>query len=331
MRKFRLSYSTVSRALDQLEREGLIARKQGKGTFVQDTLEAAGRAVTQTQHRVIEVYYQPTRFEFDYLPPEPIFLSLQQSAPPTVECKLTPYPTDSTTLYKSVLHADIFFQIFYDPPPHFAAFISDASAVRPVLVVGQEPPNSETLFVTLDFSAAGKLAAAALSPKKGEIFGALLPESPDTPSMQQLLGGLRESVVQQGATLKSEFICHATARTGGGYRAMLDLSNVCQGQLPNGIVLVGTELTYGALTALSTALNTERFSDTLKLVAVAWPEVRYPWPRNLPTVFWPPETITQHILSIVHCLSGNLATSPLTVTPSECMVKANENEASPEG
>ncbi|AXA35500.1 MAG: GntR family transcriptional regulator [Candidatus Hydrogenedentota bacterium] len=329
MRKFRLSYSTVSHALDQLERDGLIARKQGKGTFVQEHFEPAGRAVTPIQHRVIEVYYQPPRFEFDYVPPDAIFLALQPSVPHPMECKLNPYPADSTALYESVLRPHIAVQIFYDPPSSLAEFIADASAVHPVLVVGKEPLNSETLFVSLDFSAAGKLAAKALCPTAGEVLGALLPESPDTPSMQQLLGGLRESVIQQGATLKPEFIYHATARSGGGYRAMLDLFNECQGQLPDGIVLVGTELTYGALTALSTALNTQRFSETLKLVAIAWPAVRYPWTQNLPTVLWPPETIAQHILSIVHCLSGHVATSPLTVTPTECIVKGYENEASP--
>ena len=131
MRKFRLSYSTVSHALDQLERDGLIARKQGKGTFVQEHFEPAGRAVTPIQHRVIEVYYQPPRFEFDYVPPDAIFLALQPSVPHPMECKLNPYPADSTALYESVLRPHIAVQIFYDPPSSLAEFIADASAVHP--------------------------------------------------------------------------------------------------------------------------------------------------------------------------------------------------------
>ncbi|MCM8808412.1 MAG: LacI family transcriptional regulator [Candidatus Omnitrophica bacterium] len=39
MKKFKLSYATVTRALNELEREGYIYRIQGKGTFVADLIE----------------------------------------------------------------------------------------------------------------------------------------------------------------------------------------------------------------------------------------------------------------------------------------------------
>ncbi|MCM8819040.1 MAG: GntR family transcriptional regulator [Candidatus Omnitrophica bacterium] len=39
IKKFRLSYATVTRALNELEREGYIYRIQGKGTFVSDLIE----------------------------------------------------------------------------------------------------------------------------------------------------------------------------------------------------------------------------------------------------------------------------------------------------
>jgi len=331
MHRFHLSYSTVARALDQLEHDGLITRKQGKGTFVHDHFEKQRGSVSLFEPCTVEVYYQPTRFEFDYIPPEVIFRDLQRTSPPGVDWKLIPYPVDTATLYESVFRAEVSFYIFYDPPSHLAEFVADASAAHPVLVVGQEPMKIEAVpLVSLDFAAAGKMAAAALRPTTGAVYGALLPEKLDTPCMQQLVGGLRDILIQHGGILKSELIRHASARNGGGYRAMLDLFCDCQEGLPNGIVLVGTELTYGALTALSTALNTAHIADTLKIVAIAWPEARYPWPRTLPTVFWPSERFTQHILSFVHYLRGNFATSPVRATPTQCPLKASETMASPE-
>ncbi|MGI8908651.1 MAG: substrate-binding domain-containing protein [Candidatus Sumerlaeaceae bacterium] len=161
MKKYALSFATVTRAMNELEREGLLVREQGRGTFVRSLPN--GRGGPESQERRVAVFLPwdariPSHVNFQRL-----YRGLEAARPAHYNLKMIPYSNDPADLEPFLFSRErVDGIIFVYPGDQHLGFVETLCASHPVVVVGRTVDSGKAGFVYSNNADAAELAVSHL-------------------------------------------------------------------------------------------------------------------------------------------------------------------------
>ena len=149
MRTYGLSYSTVTRAMNDLERDGILRREQGRGTFIASV--PAARDPLQSGVRRVAVFIpwdvrSPVHVNF-----RRIHATIEESLPPGATLRLIPFDHDLTRMEQFLLAPeDTDGVLFVYPHAEHVGFVQRVARTHPVAVIGATPQGDGISHVFTD-------------------------------------------------------------------------------------------------------------------------------------------------------------------------------------
>lgn len=249
MKKYSLSFATVTRALNELEREGLLRRQQGKGTFVQCLPGSSQHLQMQNQTLKIAVLLpwdarNPAHINFQRL-----YQGLEHARPDGCQLKMIPYPSDPTDLEALLFSRErLDGAIFIYPNTEHLPCVERMHSALPVTVVGRCLSYQDAGCVYTDNRQAAAEAVEFLihhgHRSIGMISGALtMTDSEDR------LQGYREALERSSLRFQPGLVRYTDPVELNGYAAALDLMESTSGPEITAIFAAGDVIAMGALAA----------------------------------------------------------------------------------
>jgi DNA-binding LacI/PurR family transcriptional regulator len=246
MRRYKLSYSTVTRALNELEGEGYLRREQGRGTFV---AEAPGGEPRAVQPRCVAAFIQwdarsPVHMSF-----RRIYAAIEASLPTSWQLRLVPYDPDMSRLEQFLFSREVNDgAIFVYPQDEHFGFVKRVAQEMPAAVIGSPPRGGDISYVHTDNQAAAEKAVLWLLDRNhreiGIISGAL--EMTDS---RERLEGYRSALRQRGVPFRESLVVFTHPAELNGYGALLELFDRNTTRRITAVFAAGDLLAMGALAA----------------------------------------------------------------------------------
>jgi len=137
MKKYSLSFATVTRALNELEREGFVTREQGKGTFVQSTQKNSAPAARDILNVNVFIPWDsrvPSHVNYRTL-----YRGLDASKPSYIYLRLIPYSMNPDDLEPFLLkNDDVAGLIFVYPEKVHIPLVKKFARQQPTVVIGND-------------------------------------------------------------------------------------------------------------------------------------------------------------------------------------------------
>lgn len=247
MKKYNLSFATVTRALNELEREGLLIREQGRGTFVRALPD--GRRAAGSQQRLAAVFIpwdirNPAHVNFQKL-----YTSIESSLPANYTLKLVPYSQDASDLEKYFFTREkLDGLLFAYPGRSHIPFVRRISRMYPTVVIGQQFTEPLISTVYTDNRKAAELAVTFLIEKGHRTIG-LISGSMEMTDSQERLDGYREALTRHGIPYRESLVAFTHPYELNGYGALIDLSERNSDLDMTAVFAAGDLLAVGALAA----------------------------------------------------------------------------------
>ncbi len=247
MRKYKLSYSTVTRALNELESEGYLRREQGRGTFV--AAVPGGGETRAPQPRRIAAFIQWDAHSPVHINFRRIYAAIEASLPPHCQLRLVPYEADLSRLEQFLFSREASDgAVFVYPHEEHFAFVKRVAQEMPAAVIGSPPRGGDISYVHTDNQAAAQRAVLWLLDRGhrdiGVISGAL--EMTDS---RERLEGYRSALRQRGAQFRESLVVFTHPAELNGYGAMLELFDRNTSRRITAVFAAGDLLAMGALAA----------------------------------------------------------------------------------
>ncbi len=161
MKKYTLSFATVTRALKELEREGYIVRMQGRGTFVQATEQSASNNPSNSQTVCVFIPWDarvPSHINYRTL-----YRGMENSRLSFMNLKLIPYSMKPEDLEPFLFSRDpIGGVIFVYPEEVHFSLIRKFARQHPTVVIGSDLSEDNIGCVWTDNKAAAEQAVQHL-------------------------------------------------------------------------------------------------------------------------------------------------------------------------
>jgi len=161
IKKYNLSFSTVSRALDDLVREGFLSRETGKGTFIKSVDPSKEAIGGETLN--IYIFAPVDRLAGGIVDPTKLFQFLEANRPDNYSIRIIPHSSGAD---------DLDFFLFTRDPIHVAVFLNPLDNQRPfremlgktcpILLVGLTEATGAVSSLFIDYATATGDAVAYL-------------------------------------------------------------------------------------------------------------------------------------------------------------------------
>lgn len=248
MKLYRLSFATVTRAMNELELEGLLVRQQGRGTFV--------RAIPQSSQapdnlpRQLRVFIPwdtrtPAHVNFQRL-----YAALERSCLPGYQLKLIPYGEQTSELEQLLFSREkIHGIISVYPRDSQLPIIRRLADEFPTVVIGRNLSSSNAGSVFTDNRGAAYDAVWHLLSLGHSCIG-MISGTLDMTDSADRLEGYRAALRSGGGDMAESLVVYTTALQLNGYGATIDLVNQNPGRRITAVFAAGDVLALGALSAL---------------------------------------------------------------------------------
>ncbi len=248
MRRYSLSFATVTRALNDLEQEGLLARQQGRGTFVRSIPPPA--AARSSAPLSIQVFIPS---HSDTMPP----LKVQQfPSAPEAGCferchfEVIPYGPNAADLDRFLFaRAGVDGVLFLGAEDQHLSFVGNLAEMTPTVLIGRAGEMPALGCVYFDHAAAATTAVKHLLDLGHSRIG-MVTGAPGHCSSQEYLTGYQSAMRNAGVPYADRLVSYADAFKKDGYAAALDLFDKNAGSEISALLLTDTMLAFQALAAL---------------------------------------------------------------------------------
>ena len=222
MDTYGLSFSTVTRALKELEAEGMLRRERGRGTFL-----AAVPPMDLGQFKALHqlTVFLPWREKSARHPLfKSIFAQIKNALPPSCEINRGAYTDDITQMDRQFLHDDreIDAALFVTPPREMLPFAARLARAVPVALMGAPPIAGDVSAIYTDHTAGIQMAVEHLAQHGHRHVGLLATEAP-ADIAEILVTGFTAAMQKLGFSAAESLITMVPPGEGRGYQALSDL------------------------------------------------------------------------------------------------------------
>ncbi|MCK4245004.1 MAG: GntR family transcriptional regulator [Candidatus Omnitrophica bacterium] len=248
MQQYHLSYSTVSRALKELEQEGLLYCVQGKGTFVSDTDSAdkSPKEEKKSNNIGLLIFH-----EKNFISTDPFFTTIMSAIKDEAKnSNITLFATSkskiSDTKRFSREQNSIDGLIIISPTVDIGYLLQIQKKKIPYVVVGRYPQLPNLHSVDIDTSFGTRLALKHLinsgHRRIGFIHGLL-----DHTVTQYSLQTYQNILKEENLTFDKRLVKEGKFTLNGGYRKTLELLNLSK--IPTAIFAANSSMVLGVMKA----------------------------------------------------------------------------------
>jgi DNA-binding LacI/PurR family transcriptional regulator/DNA-binding MarR family transcriptional regulator len=221
MKKYSLSFATVTRALNELEREGFVVREQGRGTFVRSTQKNAAPAATDILNVNVFIPWDsrvPSHVNYRTL-----FRGLDNNKPSFIQLQLIPYSMNPDDLEPFLLkNENVAGFIFVYPEKVHLPLVKKLARQQPTVVIGTDLRTSNIGCVWTDNKMAAEQAVMHLIDQGHKHIGIVSAPLTITDAAERLAGyrsALKQSRLQHDKSW--EIFTHPVELN--GYGACIEL------------------------------------------------------------------------------------------------------------
>lgn len=247
IRKYNLSFATVTRALNELEREGYLLRQQGRGTFVKaipGQEETAGRVERRLAVFIPWDFRNPAHINFQRL-----YTTFEQSLPPTYHVKLVPYGNEPESLEQHLFSREQFDAVvFVYPSEAHVSSVQRFARSHPVVVVGREMGSEGLTSVFTDNRVAAEVAVTHLIQLGHRSIGMISNDLSMTDSRDRL-EGYRAALKRAEIPYTESLVVFTHPLELNGYSALIDLMDRNPEREITAVFAAGDLIAMGALAA----------------------------------------------------------------------------------
>lgn len=247
MRTYGLSFSTVTRAMNDLVREGILRREQGRGTFV--AALPAARDPLQSGVRRVAVFIpwdvrSPVHVSF-----RRIHATIEESLPPGCALRLIPYSDELTRMERFLLSRDETDGVlFVYPHAEHLGFVQRVARTQPVVVIGAQPQGDETGCAFTDNRAGAENAVDHLVAAGHRTIG-LISGAPGMTDTAERLEGYRAALRRHGLIHRESLVVYTHPLELNGYGALTELFDRNTDLHITAVFAAGDLLAIGAMAA----------------------------------------------------------------------------------
>lgn len=192
IRRYRLSYSTVTRALNELEQEGYLIREPGRGTFVR-AVPGASKGPGAAD-RLVQIFIPWDYRDPGHLNVQQLYGTIEASLPLGYRIKMVPYTPSAEELEQYLFPREkIDGAIFVHPSDLQIRFIERFARSYPSVVLGRVLDSNETSCVYVDNRKAAETAVNYLL-ELGHAAVGLLVNTQETAEARDRLEGYRAAL-----------------------------------------------------------------------------------------------------------------------------------------
>jgi DNA-binding LacI/PurR family transcriptional regulator len=247
MKRYNLSFATVTRALNELEREGYLVRQQGRGTFVRalpSDVESEKRVQRRAAVFIPWDFRNPAHINFQRL-----YTTIEQSLPPGFHLKLIPYSPDVSELEQFLFtreHFDGVLMVY--PSDSHIGFVRKLAQSHPLVVLGRKLEDAMISYVYCDNTKASDEAVTYLL-SKGHRSIAIISNSLEMTDSRERLDGYRMALRKQGIAFDESLTIFTHPLELNGYSALLDLMDRNSNRPVTAVFAAGDLIAMGAMAA----------------------------------------------------------------------------------
>lgn len=247
MKRYGLSFATVSRALNDLEREGFLTRQQGRGTFVKAIPSESDLAAKQQRNIGVFIpwdFRNPAHINFQRL-----FAAFEEALPEHFSAQLMPYGQRPESLEQYLfarkpLDAFVFAYPSEAHVPHILRFARS----HPIVVIGRAIESDQLSSVRVDNEKAAREAVEYLlglgHREIGMISNDLLMSD-----ARERLEGYRSALRNRDLPYTESLVVYTRPFELNGYSGLIDLLDRNAERHVTAVFAAGDLIALGALSA----------------------------------------------------------------------------------
>lgn len=247
MKKYNLSFATVTRALNELEQQGYVVREQGRGTFVKQIPDENTAVTAQPRRAAVFIPWDmrsPAHINFQKL-----YTSIESSLPSNYSLKLVPYSQDASDLEQYFFTREkLDGLLFAYPGQEHLAFVRRIARLYPTVVIGHALSEPQITTVYTDNRRAADEAVSYLI-GQGHRTIALISGALEMTDSRERLEGYRNALERHGIPYRESLVAVTHPYELNGYGAMLDLVDRNSDLRMTAVFAAGDLLAMGALAA----------------------------------------------------------------------------------
>jgi len=297
IKKYNLSFSTVSRALDELVREGLLSRETGKGTFIKSI--CPGKEASDGETLNIYVFVPVDRTGPGLIDPTKLFQFFEASRPDNYSIRMLPHSSGPDDLDFFLFNRDpIHVAVFLDPLENQQAFREMLGKTCPILLVGLSKPSGIISSLMIDYASATADAVAYLIAMGNKQIAMVCGEK-DSIATAGCLVSYKSAYSAASRDFNSSMILYADSNN-----LEQDLTRLFHGSEQRPSALLVMDSLY-VPAALSTArLAESETSQNVSLVCLDSTNFTSTMSPSLSSIFVSPEGIAEKILEMIPRLAA---------------------------
>ena len=247
IKKYNLSFATVTRALNELEHEGYLVRQQGRGTFIK-AIPGSDENSEPAERRVAVFipwdFRNPAHINFQRL-----YSAFETALPQTYHVKLIPYGSEPEALEQHLFsrdRVDVF--VFAYPSEIHLPAVQRFARTYPVVVIGHALGNDNISSVYTDNCRAAEEAVAHLLKLGHRAIGMISGDLTMTDSRERL-EGYRDALRTAGVPFSESLVTYTRPFELNGYSGLIDLMDRNPEVRITGVFAAGDLIAMGALAA----------------------------------------------------------------------------------
>ena len=222
MDTYGLSFSTVTRALKELEAEGMLRRERGRGTFLAAVPHLdSGQFSTLRQLTVFLPWNEKSARHPLF---RGILAKIKAAIPPACEINRVAYADTITAMDRQFLHDDreIDAALLISPPRELLPFAARLARAASVALMGAPPIPGNVSAIYTDHTAGIQMAVDHLAQLGHRHIGLLAAQEPAT-ATENLTTGFTTAMQKHGFSAGENLITLVAPGEGRGYQALSDL------------------------------------------------------------------------------------------------------------
>ena len=222
MDAYGLSFSTVTRALKELEAEGMLRRERGRGTFLAAFPHVNSGQLKVLRHLKVFLPWDEKSARHPLF--KNILAQIQNALPPPCEINQVAFADDITLMDRQFLHDDseIDAALFVTPPPRMMPFAARLARVATVGILGAPPIPGDMSAVYTDHTVGIQMAVEYLAQHRHRYIGLIATEA-STGRVENLVAGFNSAMQKHGVSVRENLITIVPPGEGRGYQALSDL------------------------------------------------------------------------------------------------------------
>lgn len=249
MRTYGLSLATVTRALDELVRDGYLVRQQGKGTFVAKVNPSAV-PITESSPRHVNIFALwpgPQEMNLSRIDLAEVYREMQQLLPENISLRLVPLSGEPHELERYLFSRDPMdcAVSFYPSPEHITVLETMAQTVPVVMLHSEQRPLRAPMGIVVTYPGDAVRLAAERLVEYNQPGVAMITNSNNPDYANACLSAFRDTLRRAGLSWRESLVGQTSPTDPTGYHALLDLINRNADLEISGVISAGSGVGLG--------------------------------------------------------------------------------------